>query len=169
MIRRDHNDYVESITVNLHHSQKPFWNWINKVKGCRTPIPSLVCNGNVVTSDSIKATLFNDYFVSVFTQEDVSNLEELQCQLPNSLFHLDAITVFPSEVSRELSSLKIGKACGPDQICPRLLREGADVLSLSLTELFNKSLTVGKLPQDWVSANITPVFKKGDKQQLVNY
>jgi len=95
--------YVESITANLHHSQKPFWNWINKVKGCCTLIPSLVCNSNVVTSDSIKATLFNDYFVSVFTQEDVSNLEELHCQLLNSLFHLDAITVSPSEVSRELS------------------------------------------------------------------
>jgi len=94
---------------------------------------------------------------------------ELHCQLLNSLFHLDAIIVSPSEVSRELSSLKIGKVRGPDQICLRLLREGADVLSLSLTKLFNKSLTVGKLPQDWVSANITPVFKKGDKQQLVNY
>jgi len=113
LTRRDYRDYVESITANLHHSQKPFWNWTNKVKRCHIPIPSLVCNGNIVTSDSIKATLFNDYFVSIFTQEDVSNLEELHCQLPNcqlpnSLFHLDAITVSPSEVSRELSSLKVG-------------------------------------------------------------
>ena len=59
--------------------------------------------------------------------------------------------------------------CGPDQICPHLLKEGAEFIALSLAKLFNKSLSDGVLPRDWVSANITPVFKIGDKQQVSNY
>ena len=65
--------------------------------------------------------------------------------------------------------LNVHKACGPDQICPCLLKEGAEQLSPSLVKIFNKSLDEGVLPLDWVSANITPVYKKGDKHLAVNY
>ena len=58
---------------------------------------------------------------------------------------------------------------GPDQIFPHLLKEGADIIASPLTELFNKSLNDRELPQDGVSANITPVFKKAGKQQASNY
>ena len=38
----------------------------------------------------------------------------------------------------------------------------------SLTELFNKSLRLGYLPEDWL-ANIVPVCKKDNKKQAENY
>ena len=38
-----------------------------------------------------------------------------------------------------------------------------------LTHLFNLSLTTGQLPDDWVNANITPVFKKGNRHDPANY
>ena len=169
MTRTDYKNYVDTITGNFYHSQKSFWNWINKLKACRSPIPPLVHNDSVITSDSDKAALFNDYFVSVFTAEHIVDLKELHCHLPSRAFHLDTIVVSPSEVFEELSTLDPHKACGPDQICPRLLREGAEIIASPLAQLFNKSLSDGLLPQDWVSANITPVFKKVDKQQASNY
>ena len=70
--------------------------------------------------------------------------------------------VSPLEVFEELSSLNPHKAYGLDQICPCLLKEGAKIIASPLAELFNKSLNDGVLPLDWVSANVTPVFKKGD-------
>ena len=48
--------------------------------------------------------------------------------------------VTTSEVFSELSTLK---ACGPDGICPRLLKEGAEQLAKPLAALFNKSLADG--------------------------
>ena len=35
--------------------------------------------------------------------------------------------------------------------------------------LFDASLRLKKLPEDWRTANIVPVFKKGDKKQALNY
>ena len=65
--------------------------------------------------------------------------------------------------------LNVHKAYGPDQICPRVLKEGADQLAPSLVKLFNHSISNGVLPLEWVSANVTPVFKKGDKHCVSNY
>ena len=74
-----------------------------------------------------------------------------------------------TEVSDLLNSLNVNKACGPDYVCARLLKEGAAELAPSLTALFNKSLDDAILPLDWVSANVCPIYKKGDKQCVSNY
>ena len=49
------------------------------------------------------------------------------------------------------------------------MKETADVIAASLTELFNKSLRLGCLPEDWQLANIVPVFKKHNKEQAEKY
>ena len=38
-----------------------------------------------------------------------------------------------------------------------------------LTTLFNASLSQGVVPPDWKTANIVPLFKKGDKSNPANY
>ena len=116
--------------------------------------------------NSTKSSLFNQYFVSVFTKEDLSSLPEVSpfC----SGFTLDQFSVTPSEIFAKLSALNTGQACGLDGICPRLLKEGAEHLAAPLATLFNKSLAEGVLPQDWISANITPVFKNGNKHLIFN-
>ena len=82
---------------------------------------------------------------------------------------LTSISVSPTDVFEVLSHLNVNKVCGPDGICPHLLKEGAQELSTSLSFMFNKSLQDGVLPIDWTSANITPIFKKGDKHLVNNY
>ena len=42
-------------------------------------------------------------------------------------------------------------------------------ISKPLSILFNKSLTLCKVPSDWKCANVTPIFKKGNKSQPGNY
>ena len=86
MTRLDYKNYVDTITSNFQCSQKPFWSWINKLKACRSPIPPLVHNDNIITCDSAKAALFNDYFVSVFTEEHIADLNKLHCHLPRNAF-----------------------------------------------------------------------------------
>ena len=73
------------------------------------------------------------------------------------------------EVYRELLNLQGDKACGPDHVSARLLQRGADFLAPPLTKLFQLSLSTGTLPNDWVTANIVPVYKKGDKHLSSNY
>ena len=39
----------------------------------------------------------------------------------------------------------------------------------ALSLIFQKSLTTGELPLSWLRANITPIFKKGDRSLASNY
>ena len=35
--------------------------------------------------------------------------------------------------------------------------------------IFTQSLNSGNLPEDWLTANVTPIFKKGDRANATNY
>ena len=65
------------------------------------------------------------------------------------------------------------KACGPENIPGRILKETAREIAPSLCRLFNLSLTLGVFPAAWKRANITPIFKQEDpslpRYQLQNY
>jgi hypothetical protein len=63
----------------------------------------------------------------------------------------------------EFIAVNPNKSCGPDGFHPRLLKELAAVLAGPLTSFFRKTLNEGILPADWKEAQVTPLFKKGDK------
>ena len=49
------------------------------------------------------------------------------------------------------------------EISPRIFKDTKYEISKPLSILFNKSLTVGKVPSDWKCSNVTPIFEKGDE------
>jgi hypothetical protein len=85
-----------------------------------------------------------------------------------TIYHAVATSTSPLLVWQN-SSLDPMKACGPDGISPRLLKECADELGSALTLLFQTSLNTGVVPADWRTAFISPVFKKGERYKAENY
>ena len=50
-----------------------------------------------------------------------------------------------------------------------MLKETAEEIAPILRDIFQQSLDSGELPEDWLLANITALFKKGDKALPSNY
>ena len=68
-----------------------------------------------------------------------------------------------------LSNLRPDKAAGPDEIRPIVLREWRMEIAPVIQLIFEKSLGTGKLPSDWTKANVSHIFKKGEKGYPSNY
>ena len=74
------------------------------------------------------------------------------------------------DVLRVLRSLPGGKSCGLDLIPNELLKLTGSVISLSLADLFNTSLSSGVFQDQWKESVIAPALKDGkDATQPVSY
>ncbi|CAB4007930.1 Hypothetical predicted protein, partial [Paramuricea clavata] len=96
------------------------------------------------------------------------NLSDQSEELSTDPF-ISEVIVNELEIESLLKTLDSNKATGPDEIPARLLKVTASIIAPSLCKLFNKSLRLGTVPEEWKLANVVPVFKKGEKDHCENY
>ncbi len=163
--------HIETIITPMQDDQysglKRFWGFIKSMRKDHVGVTTLKDNGKVYTDPKEKANLLNRQFESVFTQEDPipDNL------LPKHHTHptIQDIQFTVPGIQKMLEQLKPHKACGPDEVGPRVLKELATSVAPVLAIIFQKSYDTGEVPRDWKTANVVAVFKKGKKCSANNY
>jgi len=68
-----------------------------------------------------------------------------------------------------LSNLDAHKSMGFNGMHPRVLRELADVIAEPLSIILERPWRAGEVPEDWRKASVTPIFKKGKKEDPGNH
>ena len=72
-------------------------------------------------------------------------------------------------MKKKQQQLKTDKSPGPDSLHPLLLKECAAVIAKPLSLIFQQSYETGTLPDEWRTAHIVPIFKKGNRTDPANY
>ena len=72
-------------------------------------------------------------------------------------------------VEKLLRGIITAKAQGPDKSANIMLKTCASQIAPALTNIFQCSVNSGNLHSDWLNANISPEYKKGDIHLPENY
>ena len=169
LAKSQHFKNISKHLLDPETSSKSFWKLVKGVYGIKQSvgIPPLVENGELITNDSTKASILNNYFTSK-TIPPTSNTP-----LPPFTYRTDArlstINITPQMVTDILTNLNTGKACGPDGINNKILKECSYSLSLPLSFIFQKSIDLGYFPDTWKEAMVSAILKKNDRQDKTNY
>lgn len=170
-IRRAKRNFEKKLATNIDNDRKSFFAYVRNRSRAKPTVGPLVDehDGTVLQSQELVEKL-NQYFASVFTDEDMSNIPDAKL-----LFHgnetekLLDIVVDEDLVRKKLDGLRTDKAAGADGISPRVLVELKDVISFPIMYIINESVRTGVVPDEWKSANVTPIHKKGNKGRVDNY
>ena len=103
-------------------------------------------DGDMLQDNRSKAELLNSFFVSVFTEEDKSDIPSMQdkpFQKP-----LEDIAINETKVKKLLQKLKLNKSPGHDEIHNKVIYEIKEEIVKPLTDLFRGSLDSGVLDKE---------------------
>ena len=144
------------------------WSFVIKKTKCeQVGISDLNVNNRTISDAKGEADALNDQFASVFTRENTD--DEIPSLNTEDYEEVPRLLISPDGVLKQLKNLAPNKAPGPDQLPPWFLKIAADELAPLLTDFFQSSVDSGVLPRQWRDANITGIFKKGDKSKPKNY
>ncbi len=108
-------------------------------------------NGEPLFSDKEKAARLNSFFGSVFTNDDGTMPDwKIECNDES----LAQVVFEPYVVYHKLKQLPSKLSSGPDNFPSLLFKKLALSLAEPLAKIFSKSFECGKLPDEWLAANI---------------
>lgn len=154
---------------HIRKSPKYFWTFINSLRSNSNEIPDeMFLNENTVSGGQQISDLFSKHFQSIYK---ISNSSSVSLPPNSNNCHTTLHNVFLSkaEILKSLKLININKGPGPDAIPPVFLRTCAKQLVEPLFFIYNKSLMSGTFPTKWKAAHVTPIFKSGDRSDIINY
>lgn len=171
--------YRELIRNNLDNP-KNLWRIIrNLAPSQNSNLPShLTIDEKLYTNPKDIANLFNEYFTSIaFVIQPIScpsatnwdYLTDMVGSVLSSDLVFDIPPISEEFVLSSLQRLPDGKAAGLDGLNNYFLRISAPEIALSLTSIFNTSITTGVFPDTWKVAKVSPIFKCGSLFDRSNF
>ena len=165
--------YFETDKLNLRKTWDGIREVINIRKKKEQTINTLNSDNGIINEDRKISEQLNKHFCNIaktIEKEIPSAKNNFSGYLKKPIeksFFINPTTA--DEVETQIKCLKNNKASGPNSIPTSIFTNLRKSLSVPLAEIINLSFNEGKFPTQLKSANVIPVFKKGDKLEANNY
>ncbi len=161
----------QAIATNITGNSKGFWSYVRsktRVRDAVAPLKDLITEE--ITADPFNcAKILSDFFASVFVKgQTAGNTNHRSFPLKTHSI-IESVLFDVASVQKALSRVSVYSSPGPDEIPYVVLKEGGILLFEKLAMLFQISLRNGSVPAAWREAIITPIFKKGSRNEAKNY
>ncbi|CAI6352586.1 unnamed protein product [Macrosiphum euphorbiae] len=160
-------NFISKTQLSLVSKPKQFWKFINDRKQLNT-FPKVMFLNNKTAQDGLNiSNLFAEHFSSAYSHICPST-DDLKVTIADCI-DLSKIDITVQEVFLALEKCKLNSSPGPDGIPEIVLSQCRYALTLPLHYLFSLSLSSGTFPDLWKSSYVQPVFKNGDRSNIINY
>ena len=166
LANQKYSDYLVGLTVEFKTNPKRFWSFLKCTKSGTKGLSALKVDGVEVTDDRDKANALNRAFAAKFTDSPVTVLPQCPSYNLSPLTHFECNADLVKSI---MENIPVNKACGPDGISARIIRECSGALSVPIAKICKLSLSQGVFPTYWKKANVVPLFKKGNVKDPANY
>ena len=156
------NKIVNSSNVNK------FYRYANKNFSVKSTIgPLKGPSGDLIIDPYSKAELLSKTFSDSFTIDN-HHCPQLPKLVPDDT-GISSIVFTPTLVRKSINHLRAKSKGGPDRIPPLFFKKCSLWLCQPLSYLFQSCFNAGFMPPEWSQAHITPIFKKGNPSDPLNY
>ena len=178
-IRKAKHQYYKNILDSSSGDTKKTWSVINQIirpndenKNKTNKFSNPTNPDEVINDDRVICEMFNDYYVNAGRDLSDSIIEN---NIPITHYLGDRVTETLNfrctdevEVSRLIAGLS-DSAAGVDEIPAKVIKQVSNEITPPLTQIFNRSMNEGIFPNQFKTSKVTPIFKKGNKQEVKNY
>ena len=171
-LKNAHAEYVKKLKeeiASLPKGCKKWWSLNSELlqkKGRITSIPPLYVGGEWLLDATAKANAFSRTWQA---KNILPSMGEDQFFPAPTQYMQDFIAIRARSTEKELKSLDINKATGPDRISARILRTLASELALPLAILCRRLLHEATWPEVWKIHYLVSLFKRGYAHNLSSY
>ncbi|XP_063915734.1 uncharacterized protein LOC135131813 [Zophobas morio] len=198
-IRQAYKVFISEAENSLHNDPKKFWSFVNKRrKTTCVPSCMTAGDGVIISNPQDIVNAFASQFASVYTNDNhkpcvASSCNKINCEYcgscrcslvsdnpicdnsicdnsvcdNNLIFNLPVIN--DCDILKAAKKIKPNFVCGPDDIPAFLVIDCLQYLLKPLCHIYNLILKSSIYPQMWKVSRVFPVFKAGDKANIVNY
>ena len=164
--------------IENKNDRKKTWQVINQLRGkCKPKMkPSFIIDNVKITNRRTICNEFNKYFISIASKlnDTLADCKISDCKFStfedflapsnkNSIFLEDCS---PEEILDIISELDNNKA---SDIPIRIIKKSSHIISPILSKYFNLLMIKGCFPDVLKIGKITPIFKKGNPEDIGNY
>ena len=152
-------------------NSKSLWDAVKTAKDIELDaIPDKIYFDNIEINPANQAQAFADFFQTKVTKiVDETNVNSNVYNGIQKVVAQSENFMSMSSIEECIKSIKIKNTEGYDRIPQRILVDGLDLLLPPLTLLFEKIYKEKKVPEQWLVSKTIPIFKKGNKHDVVNY
>ena len=166
-IKEARRKYENSIISSVKEKPKRMYKYIRSQQKSRPTIQTLENGRGYTENECEAAAVLQIYFMSVFVNEGDGPVPPFPAQVDPQQ-KLEVILV-EKDIREVLEGLNEHKIPGPDNIPNIILKKCATELVCPLLKLFKKTVSDGRLPQDWKNARIVPIHKSRSRGKPENY
>lgn len=172
-IKKDKKDYFTRKLKEKSLNTKEQWDIMNEMTGrSKTKegkeVKELCINGRLITDKRECANELNNFFINTGSKNTKDENEALR-KIKNNPRTMYLNPASRNEIKKIIEEMKVETAPGTDGIKMKIIKNSKETMAELITDLINKCIEEGEFPETLKTSIITPIFKKGDNKDPINY